>query len=35
MRTKSFPSDNLHNGDPTKLNSFSAFNKTDGIMVIR
>ena len=34
-RTKSFPSDNLHNGAPTKLNSFRAFNKTDGMMVIR
>ena len=34
-RTRSFPSDNLHSGVPTKLNSFSAFSNTDGIMVIR
>ena len=34
-QTRSFPLDNLQIGAPTKLNSFSAFINTDGIMVIR
>ena len=34
-QTRPFPSDYLHSGAPTMLNSFSAFNNTDRIMVIR